>query len=252
MKNPPQKKTPMGNPPQKMGTSGERRFFTQPARERTAITEPDFKVRLGGVPLETRASFELLSRRIRQLLTASPGAWDEIEREEAGSFWTLFAKYHIPLLVPFFFFFAIHELMHFVKWRLMLRHLAIMLPLGVAIYAAYIFVIGILAEETAEHSGGRYAPQSGMRIAIFSTLILSFLSVAYFLPVIGKPLLLLGIFWHYRQLFTGARTLLHISDSNFKAYCLSHLLVWVVLGLAGFFLLSLVSFISSRLGLLAI
>ena len=104
----------------------------------------------------------------------------------------------------------------------------------------------------AEHSGGRFVPQSGMRIALFSTLILSFLSVAAFLPVVGKPLLALGIFWHYRQMFTGARALLNISDSNYRLFQLGHLLVWVLMGLAGFLVLSVISFLFAKLGVAAI
>ena len=91
-----------------------------------------------------------------------------------------------------------------------------------------------------------------MRVALFSSLIVSFLSIAAFLPIVGMPVLLLGIFWHYRQLFKGARTLLNISDSHYKIYRLSHILVWVFMGLTGFVLLSIVSFVSAKLGLVAI
>jgi hypothetical protein len=234
--------------------SSSRQFFTSPAPERTAaqVSPPDFRLRLGGVPLEKRASFALISLRLRQLLRNTPDAWKTIEREEAGTFFALFRKYHLPLLLPLAFFSVLNEVINFVNIRLFLRHVAVVFPVLLGFYMGYIFLIGLIAEELAEHSGGRFVPQSGIRIAVFSTLILSFLSVAVFLPVIGKVLLVLGVIWHYQQLFAGARTLLHISGQNYRLFKLSQFLVWVLFALAGFLLLSIVSFLSAKLGLTAI
>lgn len=253
MKNLPQKKheQPRRNPPARAASG--KQFFTPPESKASAAqAAPDFRVRLGGVPLEQRAGFELLSLRLRQLLRNTPETWESIDREEAGSFFALFRKYHLPLLLPCAFFFLVQEAIHFVNIRLFLRHVAVVFPALLALYAGYIFLIGVIAEEVAEHSGGRFVPQSGMRIAVFSTLILSFLSVAAFLPVVGKPVILLGIFWHYRQLFAGARSLLNISESNYRLFQLGHLLVWVLMGLAGFLVLSVISFVFAKLGLAAI
>ncbi|MFZ5629658.1 MAG: hypothetical protein ACOY5B_11050 [Spirochaetota bacterium] len=253
MKNLPQKKheQPRRSAPVHGGSG--KQFFTRPeVKASAAQAAPDFRVRLGGVPLEQRAGFELLSLRLKQLLRNTPQTWESIDREEAGSFFALFRKYHLPLLLPCAFFFLVQEAIHFVNIRLFLRHVAVVFPALLALYAGYIFLIGVIAEEVAEHSGGRFVPQSGMRIAVFSTLILSFLSVGAFLPVIGKPLIALGIFWHYRQLFAGARTLLNISDSNYRLFQVGHLLVWVLMGLAGFLVLSVISFLFAKLGLAAI
>jgi len=242
---------PRSNASLRKRTAGK--FFTTPAPEVTAqTTVPDFRLRLGGVPLEKRASFALISLRLRQLLRNTPEAWETIEREEAGTFFALFRKYHLPLLLPLALLFLVQEAIHFVNIRLFLRHVAVVFPALLGLYTGYIFLIGVIAEEVAEYSGGRFVPQSGMRIALFSTLILSFLSVAMFLPLIGKPLLVLGIFWHYRQLFAGARALLNISGSNYRLYQLSHLLVWVLMGLAGFLVLSVISFLFAKLGVAAI
>lgn len=233
---------------QKRGTG--RKFFTMPAEKpKAAQVAVESRVRLGGVPLEKRAGFELLALRLKQLLHNNPETWESIDREEAGSFWLLFRKYHLPLLMPSVLFFFIHELVHFVNISLFLRHAVLILPAILALYAGYIFLIGIIAEEIAEYSGGRFAPQGGMRVALFSTLIVSFLSVAIFLPVIGKPLLVLGVIWHYRQLFAGARVLLNINEANYRLYKLSHLLVWIFMALAVFLLLSIASFISAKLGI---
>ncbi|GAB4423316.1 MAG: hypothetical protein OHK0011_03160 [Turneriella sp.] len=253
MKNLPQKKheQPRRSPPARAASG--KQFFTRPeAKASAAQAAPNFRVRLGGVPLEQRAGSELLSLRLRQLLRNTPEAWESIDREEAGSFFALLRKYHLPLLLPCAFFFLVQEAIHFVNIRLFLRHVAVVFPALLALYVGYIFLVGVIAEEVAEHSGGRFVPQSGMRIAVFSTLILSFLSVAAFLPVIGKPLIALGIFWHYRQLFAGARTLLNISDSNYRLFQLGHLLVWVLMGLAGFLVLSVISFLFAKLGVAAI
>ncbi len=233
--------------------TSDRQFFTTPeSKAAPAQPAPEFRVRLGGVPLEQRAGFELLSLRLRQLLRNTPETWETINREEAGSFFSLFRKYHLPLLLPLAFFFLVQEAIHFVNIRLFLRHVAVVFPALLGLYMGYIFLVGVIAEEVAEHSGGRFVPQSGMRIALFSTLIVSFLSVAVFLPVVGKPLLALGIFWHYRQMFAGARALLNISDSNYRLFQLGHLLVWVLMGLAGFLVLSVISFLFARLGVAAI
>ena len=253
MKNLPQKKHAHPRKSTPVRPASGKQFFTRPEpKEAGTQSAPDFRVRLGGVPLEQRASFELLSLRLKQLLRNTPEAWESIDREEAGSFFSLFRKYHLPLLLPFAFFFLVQQAIHFVNIRLFLRHAAVVFPALLALYAGYIFLIGVIAEEVAEHSGGRFVPQSGMRIALFSTLILSFLSVAAFLPVIGKPLIALGIFWHYRQLFAGARALLNISDSNYRLFQLGLLLVWVLMGLAGFLVLSVTSFLFSKLGVAAI
>lgn len=253
MKNLPQKKHEQPRKSAAVRGGAGKQFFTSPEPKiKAAQSAPDFRVRLGGVPLEQRAGFELLSLRLRQLLRNTPETWETIDREEAGSFFSLFRKYHLPLLLPLAFFFVVQEAIHFVNIRLFLRHVAVVFPALLGLYAGYIFLIGVIAEEVAEHSGGRFVPQSGMRIALFSTLILSFLSVAAFLPVVGKPLLALGIFWHYRQMFTGARALLNISDSNYRLFQLGHLLVWVLMGLAGFLVLSVISFLFAKLGVAAI
>lgn len=253
MKNLPQKKhqQPRKNPPARAGSA--KQFFTR-AEPKPSVAQAaaEFRVRLGGVPLEERASFELLSLRLRQLLRNTPEIWETLEREEAGSFFALFRKYHLPLLIPCAFFLLVQETIHFVNLRLFLHHVAVVFPTLLALYIGYIFLIGVIAEEVAEHSGGRFVPQSGMRIAVFSTLILSFLSVVTFLPVVGKPLVVLGIYLHYRQLFAGARALLNISESNYRLFQLGHLLVWVLLGLAGFLLLGVISFLFARLGVAAI
>ena len=250
MQNPPPKKLPAQN------TAGAKpsgkQFFTAEKKTEQSAVSGDFRMRIGGLPLETRAGFELIGYRLRSLLRATPTSWDEIDREETGSFWSLFRKYHLPLLVPFFVFFIAREALHYKKLALFLRHILVYLPGMVALYAGYIFLISIIAEETAEHSGGRFSPQSGTRVAIFSTLIVSFLSAGAMLPVIGMPLMALGLIWHYRQLFAGARSLLNISDSHYKVYRLSHVIVWLFLGLTAFLMLSLVSFISAKLGLVAI
>lgn len=228
-------------------------FFMAPRKTVSETRSPmAARVRLGGVPLEHKAGFELISYRIRQLLLGKPEAWEEIDREEAGSFWSLFRKYHLPLLLPCFVFYAIRELIYFHNLALFLRHCFVVFPLGVAFYAGYIFLLGVIAEETAEHSGGRFSPQSGMRIALFSTLIVSCLSVLLFLPVLGAPLLMLAIVWHYRQLFAGARQVLNIAESSYKVYRLSHIIVWLLMGLTAFVGLSLVSFIAAKLGIAAI
>lgn len=230
-----------------------RDFFTAP--KKNAIESAPVsaaRVRLGGVPLEHKAGFELISYRIRQLLLGKPEAWEEIDREEAGTFWSLFRKYHLPLLLPCFVFYTIRELVHFHSAALLLRHCLIVFPLGVLFYAGYIFILGVIAEETAEHSGGRFSPQSGMRVALFSTLIVSCLSVLLFLPVVGTPLVMLAILWHYRQLFAGARQVLNIADNAYKVYRLSHVIVWLLMGLSAFVGLSLVSFIAAKLGIAAI
>jgi hypothetical protein len=253
MKNLPQKKNEPKRKTAPARAASGRQFFTRPESNAPAAqAAPDFRIRLGGVPLEKRAGFELLSLRLRQLLRNTPDAWESIEREEAGSFFALLKKYHLPLLLPCAFFFIVQEAIHFVNIRLFLRHVAVVFPTLLGLYALYIFLVGLIAEEVAEHSGGRFVPQSGMRIAVFSTLILSFLSVAVFLPVVGKPLFVLGVFLHYRQLFSGARALLNISDSNYRLFQVGHLLVWVLMGLAGFLVLSVISFLFAKLGLAAI
>jgi len=233
-----------------------RDFFTVPAQSRAQSAENaptiDFSMRLGGVPLETRAGFELLSHRLRQLLTAEPTVWQEIEREESGSFFTLFRKYHLPLLVPFFFFFCVHELLVYVNLARFIKHIVIYLPAFVALYAGYIFLIGIVAEETAENAGGRFSPQAGMRVALFSSMIVSFFSVALFLPLVGTPLMLLAFFLHMRQLGVGARSVLNLSGSSYRIYRLGHVLVWIFMGLSAFAILSVASLILSKLGLGAI
>jgi hypothetical protein len=240
------------NPRAAEKTSSGRQFFVMPGKKTEQSFTTDYRMQLGGLPLETRAGFELIGYRLRKLLRNTPECWEEINREEHGSFWSIFRKYHLPLLFPFYFFFTLRELIHYNSLALFLRHTAVALPLFTGLYAAYIFILGIIAEETAELSGGRFSPQSGMRVALFSSLILSFLSIAAFLPVAGMPLIALGIFWHYRQLFCGARTLLNISDVQYKIYRLSHILVWIFLGLSGFVILSIISFLSAKLGLAAI
>lgn len=228
-------------------------FFTAPKKTATETVPPvASRVRLGGIPLEHKAGFELISYRIRQLLLGKPDAWEEIDRDEVGSFWSLFRKYHLPLLLPCFVFYVIRELIHFQNLALFLRHTFVAFPMGVTFYAGYIFLLGVIAEETAEHSGGRFSPQSGMRIALFSTLIVSCLSVLLFLPVVGAPLLLVAVIWHYRQLFAGARQVLNIAESSYKVYRLSHIIVWLLMGLTAFVGLSLVSFIAAKLGIAAI
>lgn len=212
-----------------------------------AVT-PDYRMRLGGVPLETKAGFELISLRLRQLISGSAEVWQEIERDEHGSFYALFRKYHVPLLLPTIFFFCVRELVQYASLGRFLKHLVVYLPVFVTLYAAYIFLIGIIAEETAEHAGGRFSPQSGMRIALFSSLILSFFSVALFLPIGGMPLFALGFVLHLRQLFAGARTVLNLNGSSYRLYRLSHVLVWAFLGLSAFALLSVASLILSKLG----
>ncbi len=251
MKNPPQKKSSTAR--KSSVTASGRQFFTAPEKKVAEFQPaPAARMRLGGIPLEHKAGFELISYRIRQLLLGNAQAWEEIDREEAGSFWSVFRKYHLPLLLPFFVFFVVRELVRFVNVALLLRHCFILLPLGVAIYAGYIFVLGVIAEETAEHSGGRFSPQSGMRIALFSTLIVSCFSVLAFLPVVGTPLLVVAIVWHYRQLFAGARQVLNISDSSYRTYRLSHVLVWLLLALTAFVGVSLMSFLAAKLGIAAI
>lgn len=245
----PQKQIPQPKKPAPKASGKD--FFVVPEKK-PATVSADFRMQLGGLPLETKAGFDLIGYRLKKLLYNTPESWEEINREEHGSFWTLFRKYHIPLLIPFFVFFAIRELMHYVNLSLFLRHTLVALPVFTGIYAAYIFILGVIAEETAELSGGRFTPQSGMRVALFSSLIVSFLSVAALLPVVGMPLLVLGIFWHYRQLFGGARILLNISDNHYKMYRLTHILVWVLMGLTGFVALSIISFVSAKLGLVAI
>lgn len=232
--------------------SAKKEFFVVPEKKETQSVTVDYRMQLGGVPLETKAGFDLIAYRLKKLLHNQAETWEEINREEHGSFWTLFRKYHLPLLIPFFLCFAARELLHYANLSLFLRHTLVALPVFTAIYAAYIFILGMIAEETAELSGGRFSPQSGMRVALFSTLIVSFLSVATLLPVVGTPLLALGVFWHYQQLFSGARTLLNISESHYKIYRLSHILVWIFLGLTGFVALSIISFVSAKLGLVAI
>lgn len=230
-----------------------KQFFSRPENSTaTSAPIPGFRVRLGGVPLERRAGFDLLALRLKQLLGNTPEIWNSIDREEAGSFLMLFRKYHLPLLLPFAIFFAVREAVHFVHIRLLLRHVAFVFPAVLGLYMGYIFLVAVIAEEVAEQSGGRFVPQSGMRIALFSTLIVSFLSVAVFLPVVGKPLLVLGIFLHYRQLFAGARALLNLSDNHYRVFQMAYLLVWVLMGLAGFLVLSIMSFIFARLGVVAI
>ncbi|MBL8033867.1 MAG: hypothetical protein JNJ69_09215 [Leptospiraceae bacterium] len=231
-----------------------KQFFTV-SENKTAPegkVSPDFRMRVGGLPLETRAGFPLISYRLRRLLRADAACWEEIDREETGSFWSLFKKYHLPLLVPFIGIFIAREVLHYTKLSALLRHVLVYLPGMIAVYAGYIFLIGVIAEETAEYSGGRFSPQSGVRVAIFSSLVLSFLSVGAFLPVIGAPLVLIGVIWHYRQLFSGARALLNISEGYYRVYRLSHLIVWMFIGLTVFVALSVVSFISAKLGLVAI
>ena len=250
MPNSPQKKLPPQSAPGPK--AGRKQFFTAEKKTEQSTVSGDFRMRIGGLPLETRAGFELIGYRLRSLLRATPTSWEEIDREETGSFWSLFRKYHLPLLLPFVVFFIAREALHYKKLALFLRHVLVYLPGMVALYAGYIFLISIIAEETAEHSGGRFSPQSGTRVAIFSTLIVSFLSAGAMLPVIGMPLMALGLIWHYRQLFAGARSLLNINDSHYKIYRLSHVIVWLFLGLTAFLLLSLVSFISAKLGLVAI
>lgn len=247
----PQKQTPPARKPA-ASEGAKKQFFVVPEKKEAQSVTADYRMQLGGVPLETKAGFELIGYRLKKLLHNQPESWEEINREEHGSFWTLFRKYHLPLLIPFFLCFAGRELLHYVNLSLFLRHTLIALPVFTAIYAAYIFILGMIAEETAELSGGRFSPQSGMRVALFSSLIVSFLSVGALLPVVGTPLVALGVFWHYRQLFTGARTLLNISDTHYKIYRLSHILVWVFLGLTGFVALSVISFVSAKLGLVAI
>jgi hypothetical protein len=251
MKNAPQKKSVVS---QKSAAKGSgKQFFTAPEKKITeSQTAPAARMRLGGIPLEHKAGFDLISYRLRQLLVGNAQAWEEIDREESGSFWSIFRKYHLPLLLPSFVFFTLRELLHFVNLSLFLRHCLIMLPLGVALYAGYIFILGVIAEETAEHSGGRFSPQSGMRIALFSTLIVSCFSVLLFLPIVGTPLLLVAVGWHYRQLFAGARQILNISDNNYRMYRLSHVLVWLLIGLTAFVAVSLISFLASKLGIAAI
>lgn len=247
----PQKKLP----PQKTSQakpSGKQFFTVNEKKSAEPAATPDYRMRVGGLPLETRAGFPLIGYRLRSLLRPTAESWDEINREESGSFWSLFIKYHLPLLVPFITFFIVREAMHYKKLALFLRHVFVYLPGMLGLYAGYIFLISIIAEETAEHSGGRFAPQSGTRLAIFSTLIISFFSAAAILPVLGTPLMALGILWHYRQLFTGARSVMNISDGYYKIYRLSHILVWLFLGLTAFVALSVVSFVSAKLGLVAI
>lgn len=246
---------PQKHSPQKKAASpkgGGKSFFALPEKKTSEWVGPDVKVRLGGVPLETKAGFNLISYRLRRLLSGDVDAWTEIDREEHGSFFSLFMKYHLPLLIPFFFLFFCRELLHFSNIALFLKHTVVVLPMATGIYAGYIFLSGVIAEETAEYSGGRFAPQSGTRIALFSSLILSFFSVGIFLPVVGMPLVAFALFWHYRQLMHGARTLLHLSDGNYKLYRFSHFLVWLFLGLTAFLGLSVVSFIFAKLGLAAI
>lgn len=249
MANTPQRRLPL----QKSAAAGSgKEFFTVPTKKSEQSVSADFRMRVGGLPLETRAGFELIGYRLRRLLRVTPECWEEIDRDESGSFWSLFRKYHIPLLVPFVVFFIAREALQYKKLSAMLRHVLVYLPGIIALYAGYIFLISIIAEETAEHSGGRFSPQSGTRVAIFSTLILSFLSAAAFVPIVGMPLMVMGVMWHYRQLFSGAKTLLNISDSYYKIYRLSHVLVWMFLGLTAFVALSVVSFVSAKLGLVAI
>lgn len=251
MKNTPQKKSVVSRKPAAKGTG--KQFFTAPEKKIVdSQPAPAARMRLGGIPLEHKAGFELISYRIRQLLLGNAQAWEEIDRDEAGSFWSVFRKYHLPLLLPFFVFFTVRELVRFVNLSLFLRHCLIMLPLGVALYAGYIFILGVIAEETAEHSGGRFSPQSGMRIALFSTLIVSCCSVLLFLPIVGSPLLFVAIVWHYRQLFAGARQVLNISESSYRLYRLSHVLVWLLIGLTAFVAVSLTSFLAAKLGIAAI
>lgn len=248
---PPPKKQAV-KPGAKTAGAATKAFFVVPEKKAEQSISADFRMQLGGLPLESKAGFELISYRLKNLLRNTPETWEEINRDEHGSFWSLFRKYHLPLLFPFYLFFAVRELLHYVNLSLFLRHTFVVLPVFTAIYAAYIFILGIIAEETAELSGGRFSPQSGMRVALFSSLIVSFLSIASFLPVIGMPLIAFGIYWHYRQLFLGARTLLNISDAHYKVYRLSHILVWVFLGMTGFVALSIISFVSAKLGLVAI
>ncbi len=248
----PQKHVPQPKKAPAKAPSSGKEFFTVPEKKTVQSVTPDFRMQLGGLPLETKAGFELIGYRLKKLLHNTPETWEEINREEHGSFWSLFRKYHLPLLIPFYFFFAARELLHYLNLSLFLRHTFIALPVFTGIYAAYIFILGVIAEESAELSGGRFSPQSGMRVALFSSLIVSFLSIGAFLPVVGVPIIVLGLFWHYRQLFFGARTLLNISDSHYKIYRLSHILVWVLMGLTGFIVLSIISFVSAKLGLVAI
>lgn len=235
-----------------MAKTPEKNFFVLQQQKPAQTYTADYRMQIGSLPLETKAGFELIAYRLKRLLNPAAEVWEEINREEPGSFWSLFRKYHLPLLMPFYFFFVVRELVHYANWILFLKHALVVLPAATLLYAAYIFILGIIAEETAEFSGGRFSPQSGMRVAVFSSLIVSFLSVAAFLPVVGLPVLAWGAYWHYRQLFAGARTLLHISDSHYKIYRLSHILVWIFLGLTGFIALSLISFVFAKLGLAAI
>ena len=233
----------------------KRDFFTAPKKSvetQEARASSHVQVRLGSFSIEKKAGLDLISLRLRQLLSNTPETWDAIYREEGGSFWGLFRKYHVPLLVPFIVFFFVRELVVFKNFKLFVRHIFIFLPTALAFFIGYIYLLGVIAEETAEHTGGRFTPQSGLRIALFSSLILSFMSVAAFLPFVGVPLLIFALFWHYRQLFMGARTLLHISEKNDLLYRLSIFVLWALMGLAAFFILSLLSLLSNKLGLVAI
>ncbi|MBV6493862.1 MAG: hypothetical protein LDLANPLL_01886 [Turneriella sp.] len=227
-------------------------FFVVPENSKPKTKEgqkvTNFKIPLGGMPLENKVGLKLIGYRLKMLLANSPDSWEEINREEHGTFTRLFLQYHIPLLIPFYIFFTIRELLHYVNFTLFIRHTLLALPIFTVVYAGYIFTLGLIAEETAEISGGRFTPQSGMRIAIFSSLILSFLSITALLPIVKLPFILLALFWHYKQLFQGARTLLNISENHYKIYRLTHLLVWVLLVFLGFLLLSVMSYISSKLG----
>ena len=224
-----------------------------PEKTKTPLTKSAYRApTLGGLPLASKAGLPMIGYRLKKLLINTPNTWEEINREEHGSFFSLFISYHLPLLIPFYFFFVIRELLHFINIILFFRHTLIVLPLFTLFYMGYLFLLSIIAEETAELSGGRFTPQSGVRIAIFSSLILSFLSIATLLPVVGIPFLLLGLFWHYRQLFQGARTLLNIGDNHYKMYRWVHVLVWLLLGLLAFVLLSVVSFLFAKLGHIAI
>lgn len=228
-------------------------FFKVPEKKMPAAQSVSAsRVRLGGLPLETRAGFELLAYRVKQLLKNDESAWNEIERDEHGSFWTLFLKYHVPFLVPTYVFFVFREFFHFFTWKLLLRHVVIIFPMLVLLFAGYVFVVGLLAEETAEAAGARFSPQNGLRVAIFSSLILSFMSVGLMLPVVSLPLGVLALYWHFKQLMQGSRTLLNIPDSHIKIYKWSHALVWALLGLTVFLLVSVISFLSAKLGIVSI
>jgi len=197
------------------------------------------------VSYEKSASWQWIGFRLKQLLTRNSEVWNEVAREETGGFFTLFLKYHLPLLIPAMLFYFVKELFHFVNITLLARHLFINMPIAIAVYMLYLFMNALIAEELAEASQGRFAPQSGIHLSIFSGLILSFASVFAFLPIVGLPCVLMALIEHYRQLIWGAKSILNIGAKQKKIFMLAHLLVWTLLGLSTFFFLSLVNYLFS-------